>query len=98
MEPHATLAHWDAAGNVHDLDARPRPSSTSATRSRAMFKIPISKVRVIGDRDRRRLRRQVRRAWRRSRSLLSAQGPAPGQVGADAAPRTWSARRRRRTR
>ena len=81
MEPHGTVAHWDAAGNVSiwTLDAvavqRPR-----------LDRAPVQDPDLEGprrrDRDRRRLRRQVRRAGAAGGPALE-EGPPPGQVGAD---------------
>ncbi|HEY3109412.1 MAG TPA: xanthine dehydrogenase family protein molybdopterin-binding subunit [Chloroflexota bacterium] len=47
MEPHGTVAHWDAAGNVSIWSSTQSQFNVRDSIAR-QFKIPISKVRVVG--------------------------------------------------
>jgi CO/xanthine dehydrogenase Mo-binding subunit len=47
MEPHGTVAHWDAAGNVSIWTSTQSQFNVRDSIAR-QFKIPISKVRVVG--------------------------------------------------
>src|SRR5262245_2492279 len=47
MEPHGTVAHWDAAGNVSIWSSTQSQFNVRDSIAR-QFKVPISKVRVVG--------------------------------------------------